>query len=144
MVKCKKKEEKFHYTDIPRFTLLMWGHKNKTAETKIAYIEVTQQERGIPVCKKISTLHKGTYNTTHRKNVVHKNAGAQMFCNFSRKFLLSSLETFFCGNLENFGMLILGPCNVETVSKVAGLMVSKKFQGLHFLFSGSLIWWTAF
>ena len=30
-----------HYTGIPRFTLLMWGHKTKTAEAKTALIEVT-------------------------------------------------------------------------------------------------------
>ena len=33
-----------------------------------------------------------------------------------RKFLFSSLETFFCRNLENVGMSYLGQCNVEIVS----------------------------
>jgi hypothetical protein len=28
-------------TGIPQFTLLMWGNKNKTAEAKTAYIQVT-------------------------------------------------------------------------------------------------------
>jgi hypothetical protein len=29
-------QTKTHITGIPRFTLLMWGHKNKTAEAKTA------------------------------------------------------------------------------------------------------------
>ena len=40
-----------------------------------------------------------------------------------RKILFSSLETFFCRNLENVGMSFLGQCNVEIVP-VPG------FQGL--------------
>ena len=32
-----------------------------------------------------------------------------------KKFLFSSLETFFCRNLENVGMSFLGQCNVEIV-----------------------------
>ena len=40
-----------------------------------------------------------------------------------RKILFSSMETFFCRNLENVGMSFLGQCNVEIVP-VPG------FQGL--------------
>ena len=39
----KEKSHQKPYTGVPRFTLLMWGHKRKTAETKTAEIEVTQQ-----------------------------------------------------------------------------------------------------
>ena len=43
--------------------------------------------------------------------------------NKCRKFLLSSLETFFCRNLKNVGMSFLVQCIVETVSHPG-------FQGL--------------
>ena len=47
------------------------------------------------------------------KNHVGKPLNAFKKC---RKFLLSSLETFFCRNLKNVGISFLGRCNVETVS----------------------------
>ena len=50
-----------------------------------------------------------------------------------RKFLFSSLESFFCRNLENVGMSFLGQCNVEIVScpGFQGLSCSKTagFEG---------------
>ena len=65
--------------------------------------------------------------------------------NKCRKFLLSSLETFFCRNLKNGRMSFLGRCNVETVSrpgfqglscsKVAGFeggVFQKLLKGIHF------------
>ena len=76
--------------------------------------------------------------------------------NKCRKFLSSSLETFFCRNLENIGMSFLGQCNVEMVScpgfyglscskyhRFWGWFVPKKFNGCIFCFLGH-IWWTAF
>ena len=44
--------------------------------------------------------------------------------NKCRKFLLSSLETFFCKNLINLGMSSFGRCNVETAS------LAQTLQGL--------------
>ena len=68
-----------------------------------------------------------------------------------RKFLFSSLETFFCRNLENVGMSFLGQCNVEIVScpgfqglscsKTAGFeggLFQKIFNGYIFCFLGHL------
>ena len=58
------------------------------------------------------------------KNHVGKPLNAFKKC---RKFLLSSLETFFCRNLKNVGISFLGRCNVETVShpSLQGLSCSK-------------------
>ena len=39
-----------------------------------------------------------------------------------RKILFSSLETFFCRNLENVGMSFLGQCNVEINSPSSRLL----------------------
>ena len=68
-----------------------------------------------------------------------------------RKFLFSSLETFFCRNLENVGMSFLGQCNVEIVScpgfqglscsKTAGFeggLFQKNFNGYIFCLLGHL------
>ena len=73
-----------------------------------------------------------------------------------RKILFSSLEPFFCRNLENVGMSCLGQCNVEIVpfpgfqglscSKTAGFEsgLFQKFSMATFSLSGSVTWWTAF
>ena len=72
--------------------------------------------------------------------------------NKCRKFLLSSLETFFCRNLKNARVSFLGLCKVKTVSrpgfqglscsKVAGFeggLFQKLFKGYIFCFLGHLV-----
>ena len=51
--------------------------------------------------------------------VIFKNHMARPLHSFNkcRKFILSSLETFFCRNLKSVVMSFLGWCNVETVSR---------------------------
>ena len=76
--------------------------------------------------------------------VICKNNVARPLHSFNkcRKFLLSSLETFFCRNLKNVGMSFLSQCNVDTVSRSGfqGLSCSKVagFEGGFFqkLFKG--------
>ena len=107
--------------------------------------------------KKVSRLNKqaNTKFCIISRVVSCKNHVAKLLdsLNKCRRFILSSWESFFCRNLKKDCMSFLGLGNVETAtlpgiqglscSKVQGfegVFILKTFQGIHFLFSGSLSW----
>ena len=69
--------------------------------------------------KKVSQLVKKAQAHFHPTLgvVICKNHVVRPLHSFNkyRKILFSSMETFFCTNLENVGMSFLGQCNVEIV-----------------------------